>query len=70
MQIVYENMTGMDWVEDGVLHRCVNTTGIQLETQSDVSNLPIDYRPGIIAHTPGYAKIYESKPDGTWEPIV
>ena len=70
MDIVYENRIGMDYVQDGVLHRCVNTTSIQLESLMDIDNLPTDYRPGIIAHMPGYTKMWEYTPDGTWASIL
>lgn len=70
MDIVYENRFGMDYVQNGILHRGVNATSIQLESLTDIDNLPTDYRPGIIAHMPGYTKMWECKPDSTWASIL
>lgn len=70
MDSVFEYRTGMDFVKDGVLHRCNNATAVLLESNSDIDELPDIYPPGTTAHTPGYAKMWEL--DGTlaWVSIV
>lgn len=38
-----------------------------IDSAEDIETPPNDsYAPGSIAHTPGYAKLWESAADGTW----
>ena len=67
--IIYDvPTTGVDYVKDGVLHRGSTGGGVIVESESDLDNLPT-YRPGSLAHTPGYQQVWEADTDGAWVSI-
>lgn len=60
---------GMDYVKDGVLHRGATGGGVLVESEADLAELPA-YRPGTLAHTAGFQKIWETDTDGEWVSVV
>lgn len=60
--------TGIDYVKDGVLYRGSTGGGVLVESESDLAELP-EYRPGTLAHTAGYQKVWETDSDGQWVTI-
>lgn len=49
----------------------INYMEFLIDLESDISTPPqnFTYAPGSIAHTPGYAKMYESDANGDWVEI-
>ncbi len=57
-----------DYVKDGVLYRGYNRTGnVLVESDSDLTELAPLYLPGDMAHTKGWAQVWELHSDGEWE---
>ena len=71
MRVVNTTSTqGTDYVKDGVLYVDNLDGGVLVESESDIANLPSDYRPGTLAHTAGWKKIWERDSHGIWVPVV
>ena len=57
----------MDYVKDGKVYQHRQIFSILVQSESDLASLSdYGYEPGTIAHTPGYAAVWELGQDGTW----
>lgn len=64
-----QTVSEIDYVQDGVLHICAPSEGVMVESEDQLEGLP-DYRPGTIAFTAGFKKMWQLGADGTWEAII
>lgn len=60
--------------EQGNVQNNENVETIMIPTAGDLDKLPqmtegTIYMPGLIAHTPGYGRVWQMKNDGTWQEI-
>lgn len=55
--------------EGGVLSHNLNQYSLLAENEADLANAPADAAPGSMAHTAGFAQIWELGTDGTWTAV-
>lgn len=61
----------VDYMEDGVLHMDVPMRQVVVESESDLSDLPLDrYFPGSIAYTADGTGKWCLDADGVWQSLV
>ena len=61
-----------DYVKNGVLYIGYTYNGnVQIEAETDLPELAGQYKPGALAHLPGWVDgTWELAADGTWEPVI
>lgn len=60
------NISNTDYVKDGVLYVGNEYNGnVLVESSEDLTDVAAFYRPGAIAHTDGWASVWELGADGT-----
>lgn len=74
--VVHYNQDVADWmrtedrssyIKNGELYENESTGSVMIESESDLTLLTLDYvRPGAIAYTPGFAKVWQIGTDGVW----
>ena len=67
--IIDPNVNGTDFVTNGELHMGIEYSGnVLVGSSDDLTDIAEYYKPGAMAHTAGWASVWELSEDGSsWE---
>ena len=69
IQIVRDVRFGCDYLDESDVLHVGGDGGVMVKGQADLAKLPDSYGPGTMAHTAGWADVWEKGIDGTWAVI-
>lgn len=66
-----QDMGNTDYILNGIIYQNAPTSSVLIRDESDLETLSdLDYEPGTIAYTAGFAQMWQLNSAGTWVSLL